>query len=53
MAVSNVMVQTVVASKHKDCNLMFTNHEKEDGIYPLRMNNTLKKEKAKAQNKDQ
>ncbi len=47
MAVQNTMVQTiVVASKHEDCNLMFTNHGKEDGIYPL-------KEIAKAQNKDQ
>ncbi len=26
----------VVASKHEDCNLMFTNHRKEDGIYPLK-----------------
>ncbi len=42
----------VDTSKHEDCNLMFTNHGKVDGIYPLRMNNTLKKEIAKAQNKD-
>jgi hypothetical protein len=46
MAVSNIMVQTVVTSKHEDCNLMFTNHGKEDGIYPL-------KRDSKAQNKDQ
>jgi hypothetical protein len=30
---------------------MFTNHGKEDGIYPLRTKNTLKKEIAKAQTK--
>ncbi len=36
----------VVTSKHEDCNLMFTNHRKEDGIYPL-------KRDSKAQNKDQ
>jgi hypothetical protein len=37
MAVQNTMVQTiVVTSKHEDCNLMFTNHGKEDGIYPLK-----------------
>jgi hypothetical protein len=53
MAVSNIMVQTVVTSKHEDCNLVFTNHGKKDEIYPLRTNNTLKKEIAKAQNKDQ
>jgi hypothetical protein len=36
MAVQNTMVQTIaVTSKHEDCNLMFTNHRKEDGIYPL------------------
>jgi hypothetical protein len=41
------MVQTkVVTSKHEDCNLMFPNHGKEDGIYPL-------KRDSKAQNKDQ
>jgi hypothetical protein len=34
--VSNIMVQTVVTSKHEDCNLVFTNHRKEDGIYPLK-----------------
>ncbi len=45
-AVSNIMVQTVVTSKHEDCNLVFTNHGKEDGIYPL-------KRDSKAQNKDQ
>jgi hypothetical protein len=31
----------VVTSKLEDCNLVFTNHEKEDGIYPLRTKNTL------------
>jgi hypothetical protein len=37
MIVSNTMVQTiVVTSKHEDCNLMFTNHRKESGIYPLK-----------------
>ncbi len=37
MAVQNTMVQTiVVTSKHEDCNLMFTNHGKEDGIYPIK-----------------
>jgi hypothetical protein len=37
MAVQNTMVQTiVVTSKHEDCNLMFTNHGKEDGIYSLK-----------------
>ncbi len=46
MAVSNIMVQTVVASKHEDCNLVFTNQGKEDGIYPL-------KRDSKAQDKDQ
>ncbi len=40
------MVQTVVTSKHEDCNLVFTNHGKEDGIYPL-------KRVSKAQDKDQ
>ncbi len=46
MAVSNIMVQTVVTSKHEDCNLVFTNHGKEDGTYPL-------KRDSKAQDKDQ
>ena len=36
----------VITSKHEDFNLMFTNHGKEDGIYPL-------KKDSKAQNKDQ
>jgi hypothetical protein len=45
-AVSNTMVQTVVTSKYEGCNLMFTNHRKEDGIYPL-------KQDSKAQDKDQ
>ena len=45
-AVSNMMVRTVVTSKHEDCNLVFTNHRKENGIYPL-------KRDSKAQDKDQ
>ncbi len=45
-AVSNIMVQTVVTSKHEDFNLVFTNHGTEDGIYPL-------KRDSKAQVKDQ
>ena len=37
MAVSNIMVQTNVdTNKHEDFNLVFTNHGKEDGIYPPR-----------------
>jgi hypothetical protein len=36
----------VVATKHEDFDLMFSNHKKEDGIYPL-------KQDSKAQNKDQ
>jgi hypothetical protein len=36
----------VFTSKREDFNLMFTNHGKEDGIYPLKKDN-------KAQNKDQ
>jgi hypothetical protein len=46
MAVSNIMVQTVVTSKHEDFYLMFTNHGTEDGMYPL-------KRDSKAQDKDQ
>ncbi len=46
MAVSNRCKLKVVTSKHEDCNLVFTNHGKEDGIYPLRRD-------SKAQNKDQ
>jgi hypothetical protein len=46
MAVSNIMVQTVVTSKHEDCNLVFTNHGNEDGIHPL-------KRDSKVQDKDQ
>ncbi len=47
MAVSNTMVQT--KSSHQQTwnfNLMFTNHGREDGIYPL-------KRDSKSQNKDQ
>ncbi len=45
MAASNTMVQTiVVTSKHENCNLMFANHGKEDGIYPL---NEIAKHKTK------
>ncbi len=36
----------VFTSKREDCNLVFTNYGKEDGIYPLRRD-------SKAQNKDQ
>jgi hypothetical protein len=36
----------VVTTKHEDYNLTFTNHRKEDGIFPL-------KGDSKAQNKDQ
>ncbi len=46
IAVSNIMVQTVVTSKHEDCILVFANHGKEDGIYPL-------KRDSKAHDKDQ
>jgi hypothetical protein len=46
MAVSNTWCKPkVITSKHEDFNLMFTNHRKEDGIYPL-------KRDSKAQNKD-
>jgi hypothetical protein len=45
-AVSNIMVQTVVTSKHEDFNLLFTKHGTEDGIHPL-------KRDRKAQDKDQ
>jgi hypothetical protein len=31
----------VVTSKHEDFNLVFTNHGKEDGIYPLRKEKIL------------
>jgi hypothetical protein len=31
----------VDTNKHEDYNLVFTNHGKDDGIYPLRMKNTL------------
>jgi hypothetical protein len=42
MAVSNTMVQTNVnTSKHEDFDLVFTNHGKEDRIYPPRTKNTL------------
>jgi hypothetical protein len=46
MAVSNIMVQTVVTSKHEDFILVVTNHRMEDRIYPL-------KRDGKAQDKDQ
>jgi hypothetical protein len=42
MAVSNTMVQTNVdTNKHEDLNLVFTNHGKEEGVYPPRTKNTL------------
>ena len=45
MAVQNTMVQTiVVTSKHEDCNLMLTNHGKEDEIYLLKEIAKLKTE---------
>jgi hypothetical protein len=47
MAVSNIMVQTKNRHQsHEDFNLVFTNHGKEDGIYPL-------KRDSKSTNKDQ
>jgi hypothetical protein len=52
MAVSNIMVQTKSRhQRHEVFDLAFTNHGKEDGIYPLRTKNSLKKEIAKAQTK--
>jgi hypothetical protein len=53
--VSNTMlVQTKSRHQqtHEEFNLVFTNHEKEDEIYPLRKKYTLT-EIGKAQNKDQ
>ncbi len=47
MAVSNTIGQTkCIHQQTWNFNLMFTNHGKEDGIYPL-------KRDSKAQNKDQ
>jgi hypothetical protein len=47
MAVSNTMVQTKsIHQQTLNFNLMFTNHGKKDGIYPLTRD-------SKAQNKDQ
>ncbi len=44
MAVSNTMVQTNVdTNKHEDFNLVFTNHGKEDRIYPPRTKTPSKK----------
>ena len=41
-AVSNTMVQTKSRHQcHEDYNLIFTNHGKEDGIYPLKTKYTL------------
>jgi hypothetical protein len=34
----------VVTSKHEDFNLVFTNHGKEDGIYPPRKEHILKRD---------
>jgi hypothetical protein len=31
-----LVLTIVVTSKHGECNLMFTNHGKEDGTYPLK-----------------
>ena len=48
MAVSNTMVQTNVdTTKHEKINLVFTNHGKEDGIYPLK---EIAKHKTKIRN---
>jgi hypothetical protein len=46
MTVSNIMVQTVVTSKHEDYNLVFTNHGKEDGIYPLKRDSKSTKQRS-------
>jgi hypothetical protein len=43
----------VFTGKHEDCNLMFANHGKEDGICPLRTKQYTKKRDSKAQNKNQ
>jgi hypothetical protein len=44
-AVSNKMVQTKSRhQRHEDCNLVFTNHRKEDELYPMRIKNPLKKD---------
>ncbi len=45
MAVSNIMVQTVTR-KHEDCNLVLTNHGKEDGIYPLKRDSKSTKQRS-------
>ena len=42
----------VFTNKHEDFSLVFTNHRKEDGIYPPRTK-IPSKEIAKAQNKNQ
>jgi hypothetical protein len=34
----------VGTNSHEDLNLMFANHSKEEKTYPLRTNNTLKKD---------
>ncbi len=49
---SETKLDGVVNNKHEDFNLVFTNHGKEDGIYPPRTK-IPSKEIAKAQNKDQ
>jgi hypothetical protein len=44
MVVSNIMVQTKSRHhRHEDFNLVFTNHGKEDIIYPLRTKKILLK----------
>jgi hypothetical protein len=49
MAVSNTMVQTNVdINKHEDFNLVFTNHGKEDGIYPPGTKKILSKRVSKS-----
>ncbi len=44
---SNIMVQTVVTSKHEDCNLVFTNHGKEDGIHPQKRDSKSTRQRSK------
>ena len=40
----------VVTSKHEDFNLMFTNHGKEDGIYPLKRDSKAQRSKIYSNN---
>jgi hypothetical protein len=53
-AVSNIMVQTKKGhQRHEDLDLVFTNHRKEDGIYPLRTKKYPLTRDSKSTNKDQ